>query len=107
MLSNIDLLLGGAYLLGLPVLAIGSAMLPWRYYGLGIFAYIVAFVLGIGWAMKGADGPGGFGVEAFHGLVQILFLSSHAIRLLCAILRKVFSYLRRDKLDDRSPNPEI
>ena len=97
MQANVDLLLGAGYFLGLAALAIGSAMLPWRYYGPGILVFIIVFFVGIGWSMKGADGPSGFAVVALHGLIQILFLSSHAIRVLSVVLRKALYYLRSDK----------
>jgi len=97
MQANVELLLGAGYFLGLTGLAIGSAMLPWRYYGRGILVFIVVFCVGIGWSMKGADGPSGFAVGALHGLIQIVFLSSHAIRILSVVLRKALHYLRSDK----------
>jgi hypothetical protein len=91
---DIDFLPGLAYWLGLLFAALLPAIIkPGWPYVLACIAFVITLIFASVWATSEEDGPAGFAVLAFHGLIFWVFVGANVIKwivIACRAVRRKF-----------------
>jgi len=95
-----EIYLGFTFIFGFPALAVLTALQPlgW-FYWVSTSMFIALFFWSSMLVMEGADGPVGFAAMLYFGLVGLIFLLLHSVKLLFTVVTKLIQLLRKLGVD--------